>query len=345
MSKGKLTKFIIWFIVVLLITIAVIWLWLASAINAEGKRTSQVRFVIEDGQGVNAIALQLKDQGIISTERLFTMGVVFESSSASLKAGEYLIPANASIKDIISLFREGETDNQITIKILPGQKLEDIAEEVANQSNISKEDFLLASSVTDIKELFPEATFPVLEDKPVTQNLEGYILPETDYYYNDATAEDVIFRSLTNLENKLTKEDREAITAQGKTIFEILTMASIVERESTEYDRAGVAGVFWNRLEIGMPLQSDATVNYATDAGNAQPTYEELQVDSPYNTYKHAGLPPGPICNPSVDSIRATIYYEESDYYYFLHPQDGSKQTIYGRTLEEHNNNRIIYLP
>lgn len=349
MSKTVVTKSILWSLVAVLAFGFVAVFWIFSSLDQDFTRTSQVRFTIEKGWGVQQIAQKLQSEGIITSKTFFVIASKLDGSGSSLKAGDYIIPASVSPKDLVKLFASGEAADEITVRIKEEETVAQIANDIEDQTDISAEDFLTAASVKDSRELFPNATFPVLADKPSTRGLEGYIYPDTYMVFSYAKAPDIIFKALTNLENKLTQEDREAIASQGKTIFEILTLASIVEREEPNQDeRATVAGVFWNRLAIGMPLQSDATINYILDSldaeRNAQPRAEQLKIESPYNTYLNAGLPPGPISNPTIDSIQATIHYTDSDYFYFLHPQDGTHTTIYSKTLDEHNANKAKYL-
>lgn len=137
------------------------------------------------------------------------------------------------------------------------------------------------------------------------------------------------------MEKKYTPEMRDKTKELGFSIHEILTLSSIIEKEvSSDEDRAIVSGIFHKRLKVGMGLQSDATVNYATGKGETRPSYDDISVDSPYNTYKYRGLPPGPISNPSLSAIRAALAPKESPYLYFLTTEEG--KVIYSRTYEEH---------
>ena len=146
-----------------------------------------------------------------------------------------------------------------------------------------------------------------------------------------------------NFEKKLTPDLRAKIEEQGKTIFEIITMASIIEKEViTLEDKKLVSGILWKRIGIGMPLQSCATISYITGKKTTKVSVEETQIDSPYNTYKYAGLPIGPICNPGMDSIIAAIEPEQSPYWYHLSTLEG--ETIFSRTFEEHNIAKAKYL-
>ncbi len=190
--------------------------------------------------------------------------------------------------------------------------------------------------------------FSFLEDKPDYYGLEGYLFPDTYRIYTDATIEDVVIKMLENFDKKLTSEMRADIKKQGKTIYEIITMASIVEKEAPisqgdDNDARIVSGIFWDRLKIGQALQSDATLSYIFGDNKPQHQGEELEVDSLYNTYKYPGLPPGPICNPGILAIKAAIYPIKTNYNYFLTPKD-SQEVVYARTYDEHLQNKYKYL-
>ncbi|OGY89834.1 MAG: hypothetical protein A2927_01170 [Candidatus Komeilibacteria bacterium RIFCSPLOWO2_01_FULL_45_10] len=148
---------------------------------------------------------------------------------------------------------------------------------------------------------------------------------------------------LDNFGAKLTQEMRVDIKNAGKSIFEVITLASIIEKEvRTEQDMKMVADIFNKRLEQGIALQSDATVNYVTGKGLVQPTAADIAVDNLYNTYKYRGLPPGPIANPGLKAIKAAIYPTPNQYYYFLTTAEG--EVIYSQTYQEHLKNKSVYL-
>ena len=148
---------------------------------------------------------------------------------------------------------------------------------------------------------------------------------------------------LDNFEVKFTDQMKEDAKNGNMSIYEIVTLASIIEKEvRTEEDRKIVAGIFYDRLNNNVGLQSDATVNYVTGKQALQPSADDIEVDSPYNTYKYRGLPPGPISNPSLSAIKAAIYPEKSDYFYFLTKQDGT--TVFSKTYEEHLENKRKFL-
>ncbi|MEK7583767.1 MAG: endolytic transglycosylase MltG, partial [Patescibacteria group bacterium] len=186
-------------------------------------------------------------------------------------------------------------------------------------------------------------SYDFLTSVPSGQSLEGYLFPDT--YSIDAAkdAEQLMRKMLDNFSEKLTPELRKQVAGSGRTLHEVITLASIIEREVAKpEDRRLVADIFLKRLRDGIGLQSDATVNYITKSGRTRSTAADLDIDSPYNTYKYRGLPPGPIGNPGIDAITAALDPQPNDYYYFLTDTDGGVH--YARTFDEHQKNRELYL-
>ena len=183
-----------------------------------------------------------------------------------------------------------------------------------------------------------------------TQSLEGYLFPDTYRVFASSTPNQIIIKMLENFERRLDSDLRAEITASGRTLQEILILASIIEKEAPIDYRGGndedarlIAGVFKNRLDIGQALQADATLSYIFQDNKPQHSGEELTVDSPYNTYKYPGLPPGPISNPGLLAIKAAVQPAKTNYYYFLTPT-GSREVIYARSYNEHLQNKYKYL-
>lgn len=242
---------------------------------------------------------------------------------------------------------------QVSWRAIEGWTIADIASDLEKRGLITEKDFnfglkSVLSSYDFLGEL-KDFTF-----KP--SSLEGYLFPDTYFVAAKPTAKSVIQKMLDNLDGKVTAEMRVDIAKQDRSIFDVLTLASIIEKEvgrntttisaldlqALQEERETVAGIFMNRLRIGMALQSDATIGYITKKNNPQASSADLLIDSAYNTYKYRGLPPGPISNPSLSAIKAAIYYKETDYLYFLTKKDGT--AVYAKTLEEHNVNKRKYL-
>lgn len=191
--------------------------------------------------------------------------------------------------------------------------------------------------------------YDFLDDKPDNLSLEGYLFPDTYRVFASTSPNEVVSRLLDNFNRKLTSEMRAEIKRQGKSIHEIITMASIIEKEAPIFAQKDitaakiVSGIFWNRLKIGMALQSDATLSYILNDKKPAHSGAELQVESPYNTYKYRGLPPGPIANPGMIAILAAIYPAKTDYFFFLTTFDGSK-IYYAKNYDEHLRNKYLYM-
>lgn len=246
-----------------------------------------------------------------------------------------------------------------TLKVLEGWTTRDIAQYFESKAKWQREEFLEITGfpLVDYRnnKKMPEpkdfsAEFSFLKDKPVYRGLEGYLFPDTYRIYASSSVSEVIEKMLANFDNKLTPKMRADINSQGKTIYEIITLASLIEKEAPidyqtkdNYDAKIIAGIFLNRLAIGQGLQSDATLSYIYGDNKPAHSGAELEVDSPYNTYKYRGLPPGPICNPGILAIKAAIYPTKNDYNYFLTPK-GKNTVIYARTYEEHLKNKYKYL-
>ncbi|MFH1366453.1 MAG: endolytic transglycosylase MltG [Patescibacteria group bacterium] len=298
---------------------------------------------INKGDGSRVIADTLFQKELIKSKNAFFVYTFIEGVSQKLQAGTYKLSTDMSIKDIVLALSEGKLiSNERKIKIgeLSNKEIGIYLEE---QGIMSQETFLEAASAKDSHEILPDVNYSFLADKNKTVDLEGYLFPDTYYIYINSQAKDIIKKMLDNFDKKLTPELREAIAGQNKTIFEIVTMASILEKELTkDEDRKIAADLFYRRIEIGMPMQSDATVNYATGKSERQPTYSDLETVSPYNTYLNKGLPPGPICNPSLSAIKAAIYPTPNEYYYYLNKKDGT--TVWSKTAEEHAANKAKYL-
>lgn len=218
---------------------------------------------------------------------------------------------------------------EITLTIIPGWNLRDVADYLVKK--------MVASSTSDV---FAITGIPG-KDK---DSAEGSLAPETIRFFKGASVEDIIKEFEDVRTKQITAEMQAEIKRRKMTVHELLTMASIIEREArTSVDRKIVAGIMWHRIDVGMALQVDSSVHYAVDrTGDVFTTDKERSIDSLWNTYKHPGLPPGPICMPSVDSIMAALYPEKNSYWYFLTGSDGKMH--YAKDLDAHNANRYKYL-
>lgn len=328
--KKFVTNLVIFFVIVVAI-------WFVLSVFS-GNGVEEKTFVVREGQGVNQISNELYEDNVIKSKFVFESWLWFKKYEDKVIAGVYKVPEDISVRQLANLLILGPGNSQYAVTLLEGWTRR-LMVDTLEAAEMNGDRFLtLSSDVSDWKD-----RYDFLADAPSTASLEGYIFPDT-YFVDGSTGEEGLIRkALNNFDKKLTSDLRAEIDRQGKTIFEVVTLASIVEREvPTLADKKMVADIFLKRLDAGIGLQSDATVNYVTGKGLAQPTYADLEIDSPYNTYKYRGLPPGPIANPGIDSIKAVIYPTANNYYYFLTTKEG--QVIYSVDYEEHLNNKAKYL-
>lgn len=286
-------------------------------------RDQSETILIERGSGTKQIASQLESQNLIANKWVFLAAVRAQGRNANLKAGEYEITAQASMADIIRQLHDGKViERKVTIP----------------EGRTSFEIVRILNTLTDIK-----------GDKITDIPDEGTLLPDTYHYTSSETRADKIAQM------KQAMEDVKAELWEGRqkdlpftTWEDAITLASIVEKETgVAHERKTIAGVFINRLRTGMALQSDPTVIYAITKGEHKNDGQgplgrrllskDLQMDSAYNTYKNAGLPPGPIANPGKDAIEAVLHPEANDFLYFV--ADGTGGHVFAKTLAEHNKN------
>ena len=308
------------------------------------KEPSDVLYVIPQGSGVRAIAESLEKAGLIRSPRYFMYVVWRRGHQDAFKAGAYELTPSMSTREIEALLAKGEpVSNEISVTLLEGWTLDDMADHLQSEGFASREEFFAEAGKSAIvaQSSLPDwaASYPALASRPAGASLEGYLFPDTYRVYADGGAKALVRRMLDNFERKLTPELRAEIKASGRSIHEIVTMASVIEREVRgDEDRALVSDIFWKRVDAGRGLEADSTVNYITGHSKPSVSYEETRIDHPWNTYKYRGLPPGPIGNPSLSAIVAAIRPKANPYWYFLTDPQG--KVYYGKTLEEHNENR-----
>ena len=306
-----------------------------SLLNVSQEQTSET-IVIEKGENAREIAFKLKEGNIISNPYSFLFLAFLENKWSKLQAGEYLLDSSMSSREILDILEQGKTVKE-TLTIVEGWDAKDIAEYLEIKGMFSKQE------VMDKIEEFNPGQFEFLADKPENLGLEGYIFPDTYFFGKNEPLENIIIETLKNFDRKLTDDLRNETKKQNKSVFEIITMASMIEKEVITFeDKQIVSGILWKRLKAGVPLQVDATVLYAMEINNGKVLTKDTKINSPYNTYKYAGLPLGPICNPGLESIKAAIYPKESAFWYYLSKPSG--ETVFSKTLEEHNIAKAKYL-
>ncbi|MDD5569417.1 MAG: endolytic transglycosylase MltG [Candidatus Pacebacteria bacterium] len=307
-------------------------------------------FEVGRGQSAAEVAADLKKEGVIQDPYPLLAYLFVTGEYKEIKSGKYLLSSRMAARDIAAALVNGDTA-KVNLTFIEGWDLRDMAQYL-REKNIGTENSFYAiagfpgedyrESITPAKEI--SSKFDFLKDKPLKAGLEGYLFPDTYQTSTGTDNNEIISLMLANFGNKLTSQMKNDISASGKTIYETITMASIIEKEvKTLTDKKIAAGILWKRLDSGMPLQTDASVLYGLKRDSADKIYlKDLQIDSPYNTYLNRGLPLGPICNPGIESIKAAIYPVKSDYWYYLSAPDGT--TIWSKTLAEHNAAKNQYL-
>jgi UPF0755 protein len=309
--------------------------------QSAGEDDTPVSFTISSGETVAQIATRLQEEGLVVDAELFRRYVQYHEMDTTIEAGEFNLRQTMTIPEVAQALQRGLGIEQV-VTIQEGLRLEQVAAVVAAQTTIPEDEFL-ALTTTD----WQTAGFPYdfLFELPPDATLEGFLFPETYRLPEEATAMDLLSRMLETFDARVTPDMRAAAAAQGMNLYEWIKVASIVEREAVlNEERPFIAGVYYNRLTSDWPLLSACpTVQYALGSPDEwwpTITLDDTEIDSPYNTYRNLGLPPGPICSPGLASIEATAYPAETDYFYFLvdcTKDDGSH--LFAVTEEEHLDN------
>lgn len=288
-------------------------------------------FVIKPGSSLIEITHNLKKEGFLKSSRVFLLYTRLTGNTSKIKAGEYLLNPALDVPKLTEKLVKGEVAT-ITFTIPEGYHLRQIAQVFVKQGIATEEEFWKV-----VREGEFEYTF--LADLPPTERrLEGYLFPDTYTIAKGMPVKEVIKMMLKRFD---TVYKRLPPNETGLTTHEVVTLASIIEGESVvNKERAVIASVFFNRLKIGQRLEADATVQYLFDERKEQVLYRDLEIDSPYNTYRHQGLPPGPIGSPGEASLQAVLEPQDTKYYYFVARKDNSGEHVFARTLDEHNRNK-----
>ncbi len=323
----KIIKILIIFFLLIILIFSYLFFKNYSLINYNCE--SDVVFTVLSGQNFITIGDNLEKEGVINNSLYFKMYVFLSGKFRQLKAGTYLFCLNNNIKDTTEALIKGKTaQNKITI--IEGWNIKDIGQYFESLNIINEKDFIEKTEEDELNNLFY-----FLSEKPEGSTLEGYLFPDTYFIPYESKPESIIKLMLYNFNNKLNDDLKKEIKNQGKSIFEIVTVASLIEKEVRSYeDKKIVSGIIWKRLEIGMPLQIDATIVYITGKKSTKVSITETNIDSLYNTYKYKGLPIGPISNPGIESIKAAIYPEKSNYLFYLSKPDG--ETVFSEKYQDH---------
>ena len=311
-----------------------------SPVDVNSQQTFRIN--IKEGMGSSDIAKTLEDNEIVKYSLAFSIYTRLHNSASKFKAGVYSVKSSQSVDEIINHLTSSKTD-EIAITFYPGSTLN---KKMKNSDGREVESVLLKAGFSDdqIKKAFAaKYDNPVFAGRPENAGLEGYIYGETFYISPDETAEQVLQRSIDHLEKIVKKYNlEEKFKARGLTLYQGITLASIIQRESigcgsgveTCEDQRKIASVFYNRLKANMPLGSDVTYQYIADKTGVE---RSPNLKSPYNTRIQKGLTPGPIASPSLSALSAAADPINSDYLYFLSGDDDA--TYFAKTNEEHEAN------
>lgn len=290
------------------------------------------KIYIKDGLTPKEIGKILKEENIIKNVELFVIFAKYYEIDEKLKSGIYEFSEKMNLKEVLFKLTQGGLPPFIKVTIKEGYTLKDIAKTFEDSGICTKEKFFEEVSKID------EYRDYIFED---AKSLEGFLYPDT-YYFERENLKKNIIMMLENFNKKFFEIYKDY--TGNLTKYDILKLSSIVEKEAmVDEERDLIAGVFMNRLEIGMPLQADPTLKYILDNPSYTLSSKELEIDSPYNSYKYNGLPPTPICNPSIKSIFAVLNPKKTDYLYFV--ADGKGRHLFAKTFEEHLRNIHKVMP
>lgn len=299
---------------------------------------------IPKGAGLRETAEIFKKEGMIRSSWIFILYTLANGDAGRIQAGSYTLSSLPLSQIEQELVRGG---SGATIVIPEGWTADEISSLLAREKISNSEEFRKIAETRDT-EPFKEK-FDFLGAAPELAGLEGFLFPDTYKVLKTMPAEEIATLMLKNFDAKVTPAMRKDTTFRQKTLYQIVTMASLIEKEVvSDEDRAIVSGILWKRLSLGIPLQVDATIFYikkqndAPSPAGGKISIADTKIDSPYNTYKYAGLPKGPIGNPGISAIKAALYSKESPYLYYLSTPEG--KTIFSKTLEEHNTAKAKYL-
>jgi UPF0755 protein len=306
---------------------------LTEPVNPEG---SEIDFTIDSGEPVSSIVEKLHNNGLISDPSAFSSYLQYAGLDTILKAGDYTLNPAMTPLEIAQEIQSSISAN-VTLSILAGWRVEEIANSLPSTGfTITSQEFL------DAVYSHPSGySFSSCLDH---NSLEGYLAPGTYSLPRGSSLNELIPLILMNFESQVTPALKDGYTAHNLNLCQAVTLASIVQREAMVEDEMSlIASVFYNRLNVGMPLESDPTVQYALGYNKEQATWwtnplskQDLQVDSAYNTYLYPALPPGPIANPGLAALTAVAFPDDSPYYYFRAACDNSSRHVFAETYNEH---------
>ena len=348
-KRGLRKSLLLLLALIVVVGLVMVTYYLTKVNAAATDESHEINITVEKGFSTKQTGQLLWEEKVIGNKYIFLIYTKLQNAGGKIQAGEYVLNSNMAIPEIVDILTHGKvvSENR-NVTMIEGWSNKQIGKYLVNRNIISSETEFNNALAGNF-----DFEFKILGDK---FNYEGFLFPDTYTLSKENHLEDLISKMLNNFESKVTDQMVEDAEKTNYDFGQILILASIIEKEVgrnkenltdedleiMQNERELVASVFYNRLEIGMALESDATINYVTGKSDRSVTIEDTKIKSPYNTYANRGLPPGPIGNPGIDSIKAAIYPANSDYLFFLNSPDGT--AYFAKTLEEHGENRAKYL-
>lgn len=299
-------------------------------VNVDVNDDSTIAVEIPQGASTKTIAEILKDNDLIDSKISFRITSKINGTDGTYNYGKFYFTKDMTIEQIIKILQSTSNQDTLKITIPEGYTVKQIASLIDEMGIDTKENFL-----NEVNNGLFEYEF--LEGIPKRDNyLEGYLFPDTYFLSGNETSHDIIVMMLNRFEQIYNESIKNYVEDSNYTLDQLVTVASIVESEAkADEERAIIAGVIYNRINIDMPLQIDSTVQYALSSKNEVVTYSDLEVDSPYNTYKNIGLPPGPICSPGKASLLGAVQPESHNYYYYVLKEQGGSYHTFTETYDD----------
>ena len=341
-------KFIGLCVVVLCIFVCVYMLF---ALFFQSSKKDGISFDVFEGESVAALSTRLFEEGVILHPQFFRRYVAFKDIDRKIHTGTFFVEGKVTIQGVANALATVATREERSITIIPGWNVRDVAAYIEKEDIGTKKQVYALLGEPLSRNVFAAGTpslgntLTLISHKPGDLGFEGYLAPDTYRVFSDATLEDIFEKLLIHRDAQFTDTMYADIKQSGRTVHEVMVLASILEREvRTDVDRAIVADLFWRRYDLGWALQADSTVHYVVGTnGSVFTTPKDRDTASLWNTYEYPGFPPCPISFPSLSSIQAAIYPQSNEYWYFLTTLD-TGDVKYAKTLEGHNRNVATYL-
>lgn len=306
--------------------------------------SARAEITIAQGESAEAIAEDLASREIVASAFWFRVYLILSGHTSDIQAGSFTLTPGSNYATLVDVLSDAE-DTEVTLTIPEGYTIAQMGELVTTKFAVTSEEW---TRLTDMHSPLNTHPFVVAAEKPADVDLEGYLFPDTYRFHPDATGEEIVKTLIDTMQKRVASVgDIEHLGTDADDVYisihQYIVMASILEKEVRQPETmAIVADIFVKRLQDGMALQADSTVNYITDGNDPSVSLADTQIDSAFNTYKYPGLPPGPISNPGLNALVAAAHPTVNDYYFFLTTDEGG--VYYAETYDEHLANKRRYL-